>query len=450
MLAGGCQPVHYRSETELHADGTVERAIYQALGGTPEAILTSDRWQQTTYAPDPEALDKIGWPTSIKDFPKLPRDGKHPYFAAWGRFDAPGSLPDHLAFKAPEGTNLPAGRLVRDCGRTDFVFVVEHRWKETLTDCVRWDDMKKARAELADLMTSVGKDVFDELYGKDYDASGLYQWARTEGTAWFGELSDAYFLYCAASKRGPDRAGLDELAAMCARHGLRLKEGGQFLPNEALNRRLEGFALQLAAHHVRTRDGKPLDPAAAAALFKQFQADGQSDKGQPSRLEQASTRILEQKYGGKKAFERRGANLATRVVGLYFLVGGLDQLHYTLTMPGEVVETNGQVLAGNRVRWEFSADLAYPLGYAMECRSLAPDTAMHALLPGRPLAGREALLEFVTLVEGKEALLKVLQECRRQKDVKPLLDYRRKLAAANNLSPERKAAEKLLRLLKLS
>jgi hypothetical protein len=96
-------------------------------------------------------------------------------------------------------------------------------------------------------------------------------------------------------------------------------------------------------------------------------------------------------------------------------------------MPGEVVEANGQILAASRVRWEFHAREAYPFGFTMECRSLAPDPEAQKLLTGAPLADREAMLRFAALVDGHEGLLGVLRACRQQKTLKPLIDYRRTL-----------------------
>jgi hypothetical protein len=100
------------------------------------------------------------------------------------------------------------------------------------------------------------------------------------------------------------------------------------------------------------------------------------------------------------------------------------------------VESNGQILAANRVRWQFEGREAYPFGFTMECRSLDPDPEAQKLLTGTPLADREAMLRFAALVDGHEGLLGTLRECRRRKTLKPLTDYRKALYADPKASGE--------------
>src|SRR5207253_292709 len=117
------------------------------------------------------------------------------YFAAWGTFKTVKDLPDNVLVKAPEKSGVPDGKLVREHARNDCVFVVEHVWRETLTDVVTLEDMRKARDELADLVIGVYAEAFDEAVGKDYDAADLAKWFRTEGKTWAAELTDFGFVY---------------------------------------------------------------------------------------------------------------------------------------------------------------------------------------------------------------------------------------------------------------
>src|SRR4051794_13425117 len=91
------------------------------------------------------------------------------------------------------------------------------------------------------------------------------------------------------------------------------------------------------------------------------------------------------------------------------------QLDYTLSVPGKVVETNGQLLADDQVRWRFAAIEAYPLGYEMSCRSLEGQTRVQKdLLQEERLGTRATMLAYVALVGNNPKMLEVLRECRRQ------------------------------------
>src|SRR5207302_4084693 len=78
----GCGPRVYRSETAWHADGSVDRAIYQDWEHTPEAVRCSNAWQQTTAASDPKKLEKQGWTGPISKLPVKKNSEAGPYFAA--------------------------------------------------------------------------------------------------------------------------------------------------------------------------------------------------------------------------------------------------------------------------------------------------------------------------------------------------------------------------------
>src|SRR5205823_3007242 len=164
-LFSGCLQV-YRAETTVHANGRVERSIYQPLSETPEAAHRPERWHATTYPPPPADLEKEGWVGPISQWPVRPPKNGNSYFAAWGAFPSVRDIPDHVVIKADEAPGLPEGRLVREHERRDYVFAVEHRWRETLTDAVRLDDLRKARAELAELLIGFWSDVITESLGR--------------------------------------------------------------------------------------------------------------------------------------------------------------------------------------------------------------------------------------------------------------------------------------------
>jgi hypothetical protein len=430
----GCED-SFRCETVIEPDGQVSRAIYQPEDNTPAAARDPKRWQRVTHAPTPQALDRQGWPSSLTQFPAQDKDESHSYFVATGKFRSVAEVPDHLVMPTPEGADVPAGRLERQYTRTDFGFFVEHRWKETLTDCVTFDDMRRARGELVDLLAEAGRAGFEETVGKDYDAAGLVTWLKTEGKDWLAEVTDTLFVAYAGRRREAEAKTWDEVERICESHGLVLKQGGKFLENEALGNRLDEFADELMRTHLKRKDGRPLGRKEVDALRR---VAGVHQQGEAQQKFQAAGRaVLERKFGGKKALERRMSTLIARVGGLYVArLFDTCRFDYRLTVPGEVVESNGQILAANRVRWEFEAREAYPFGFTMECRSLDPDLEAQTLLTGAPLADREAMLRFAALVDGQERLLGVLRECRQQRTLKPLTDCRKTLYADPKASSE--------------
>ena len=49
-VSGGCSEDYYRAETVLHADGSIERAVYQPIDHTPEAARQAKNWDHVTFA----------------------------------------------------------------------------------------------------------------------------------------------------------------------------------------------------------------------------------------------------------------------------------------------------------------------------------------------------------------------------------------------------------------
>jgi hypothetical protein len=449
LLSAGCQQV-YRSETVLHPDGSVERAIYQEAKDTPAEAQNPRLWKQTTFAPKPEDLDKQGYVGPIAHLPIHPAGKDLPYFAAWGEFKTVKEIPDHVVFSAPEGSGLSSGKLVRAYTRNDYLFVVEHRWRETLTDMVTLADMRRARDELADLVIDVLWDAFSAAVGDDYDASTLFQSLRGEGKTWLVELTDSLFVHCATHKTpGTDLALLDGLADICARHGLLLKKDGKLLEDEAAGKAIDDFVLGRLCSTVRHKaSGKAVDRDTAAAWWHEF--FNNAPKTPPPLLKPALEKVIATKYGGKEAFEQRAGLLLARVFGLHITDGLFhnQQFAYTLTVPGEVVETNARLLATNRVRWEFNAWEAYPLGFDMVCRSVeVRPEAQKELLRGQPLKSREAVLQFVDLATSLPGLGDALGECQHQHRLAPLYQYR--LKVARNPKTPVKPVNDLLKLLGL-
>jgi hypothetical protein len=449
VLSVGCQHV-YRGETVWHADGSIDRAIYQESNATPEAVRRPDAWKQTTYAPDPPRLERQGWSGPISKLPLCPSDGDHSYFAAWGRFRSAQDIPDHVVFKSPEGLGLPDGQLLRDCRQTDYVFVHEYLWRETLTDIVRLDDMRQAREELAESLVDLWQEAFNQTLGKEYDATDLARLVRSEGKAWFAEMTDYAFVHCATHKGPAGRSSLwDGIAAICAGHGLPLRVQGRRLAGEEQRKAIEDFAIGKLCHYVhRKKDGKPLDQDTAAYWL----AESKGDDQHPGTVFQTALKnAILAKYATETQFDRWLGERIVRVCGLHgfpFFDG--HRFDYSLTVPGQVLETTGQLLSANRVRWQFDTMEAYPLGYTMECRSLLLHRqTQKELLPDQPLDDREAQFDFVSIVRDRKNLVEALRKCRANKSLTPLYEFRQRANGTAGGEQDVKSVDRLLKLCKL-
>lgn len=284
IAASGCD--EYRLETILYSDGSVDRAIYQPEKDTPAEARKADRWRQVTFAPPPDKAVKEGWSGLIRDLPIKWPNNERPYLAAWGRFPSPEHIPDHVAFPPPEGSKVPKGKLVRSYRRNDYLFVVEHRWREALTDVVALEDMRKARHELADLALQVGEDIFNEAVGPDYDSSALFKWLRSEGKMILAEFTEARFVQYAVRK-GKDRwpAFKENLADIFARHGLVLKPQGKWLDDKNAEEALDKFCVSQIVRGVRVKKtGTAVDRETAAVWFHEIiKRSGQKNSAGASR-----------------------------------------------------------------------------------------------------------------------------------------------------------------------
>lgn len=447
----GCGEKFYRSETTLHADGSVDRAIYQERNETPEEVLRPELWTRTTHA----ALIEPGkWNGLISELPEHAADQKHPYFAAWGHFESPSKLPAHFLKKGIPGG--PEGRLALDYSRVDFGFVIEHRWRETLTDVVTLDDMHQARASLVELMIGLGHATLDDVYGAEHDFTGLVKWFETEGTAWFNEATD--LLYDLGARRELNQEPRYPLAfaKICQRHGLDLFDAeGDLIPSEQSDALIAHFARRILRRNIKRKDGTLVAEKVIEAILKSYKnepleqppANGPVEN-KPSPLELSCKKLIEQKFGGQAAFEERVVGLAARIVGIYYVefLGPPRRFVYRLKMPGSVVETTGKLLSPQEVEWTFDAKQAFPLGYSMECRSLEPLPELQkSVLLGEPLQTQESLLRYVAILAADRELREAIQACAAQKTLTPLSTYRKGM----NLAADSPSAVRLLQLFKL-
>ncbi len=406
----GCATTH-RAETILHADGSIERTITQFSDKDPQPVDLAGN-----PLPLVEKVEKQPGPWQERIWSVEVRDGeKRQVISERGRFKAVKDIPDYYEFLALD--TVPSSKLKRDYVRTDYVFVVEHRWRETLTEAVQLGDMLRAREELAELAIALAGHALSQEFGADYDFTALNQWMRTEGKPWFFELNDFAFGHSLSHKGLAARVALiDGLANICARQGLELRRNGKIpkLDQWDVNCVKPFLAAKLCPLVRSKATGMPLDVATAMAWLTP------TKDGSPLRL--ALDKDIARQPSGKEAVHERLRVSFIRVFGLYYTFFRLEQnFDYAMTMPGEIVETNGLILAKDRVRWRFSGFDAYPLGYDMTCRSLELPKAVNAA--GTPLEKREVQIDVVALLAEEDSadLLAVLRDCRDKGDFTPLM-----------------------------
>jgi len=445
LAVSGCKPHLYRAETVLNSDGSIRRAIYQPVATTPEAAIQRENWSGVTYAP---RIDDADWRGPIAELPAAERDKTHDYFAAWADFAAPNFMPQTFVKPAPGG--LPSGVLAIDYERTDLVFVVEHDWRETLTDVVTLDDMHLARRELADLLLPVAEQTLVEGFGPEYDVSGLVDWLKNTGTPLAFEMADVFFVVRLQGRDSSSEVLVRNLEPVLARRGFKLRDAeGNLLSDEKLEAAIKEFAVGTVRDNVRRKDGKPVPQAKIEELFGSLgePQDEAAEPRQPNPFAEALERAIREKFGSEEEFQEAFAPLAVRILGLYRseIVGPARRFDYTMQMPGPIVESSGELLADNRTRFRFEAGQAYPAGYVMHCRSLENQTELEKQVFGKQvLDDREKMLRFVEIARGSATVLDALRQCAEEKSVKPLVEARDRTAPG---SPDTAAFDAMIGLL---
>ena len=356
VVSSGCTVEHYRAETELFPDGSVDRSIWQPLDEQQRK-----KWPEVREGIQDERLQSEPWEALDFNRPKL--HPKNSGTSARGRFGSVEEIPEHYRREAPPG--LPDSTLKRKAEREDFVFVIEHRWEETLTDCVKLEEIPFARRSLIDFVVPIFVETLRQELEPDYDVSALEPWLRDEGATWLDELISLWIdLSLRPERQWPEDKGLKAQAeqrflAVNARHGLKDLEKETF----------EQFCRDKAKQLVKRKDGSPISDKFAAELVRDLLKS--DSKESPNRFERRAEKMIANKYGSNELFKKQLQARIVPIIGLHSpLQFSPQQFDYRLTMPGFVVESNGELTSANRVRWRFNAQEAYPFGYSMRCRSL--------------------------------------------------------------------------------
>ncbi len=446
-LISGCGQQIYRAETTLEPDGQISRAIYQPVDDTPVEALAPAAWSGVTYA---SQIDNDAWTGKIDQLPLAERDRDHEYFAAWGRFASPAKVPATYFKTAPPG--LPNGKLVVQYAQNDYIFVTEYDWRETLTDIVSLDDMRRGRRQFLEVVIPLLRKCLETGLGNEYDVDGVVEWLNTTGSDWFVELTDAFFEAGTRDQLPPNTGWKETLADVCGRYGLKLRDAnGRVFDDDRARKQVAEFAGEILKQRLKRRDGRPLSQTTVDDLLEWVNLidPPQSQNPRLARLDGVAQKVIEAQFGSQEEFAGLIRPLAARMLGLYRMeiLGPPRRFHYQMQLPGSIVETNGTLLGGDKVLWTFEAVQAYPYGYEMRARALAPNAAVQqAFLNSEPLTSQADMLAYLNAMNSDFMLGEALRMCVKKKSIDPLYAARvRTVTEDGNTRPY----DTVLRLLKL-
>lgn len=398
ITTAGCTSNVYRIETTLHPDGQVERSLYQPAGG-PTVGVAAPAWERVVKA---EKIEHTDWDRPIRGLPEgNPKPGEG-YVAAWGKFPSAEAIPTHFVRKSADGAR--EGRLVPTSSKTDLGLVTEHVWDEWLTNTVSLNDLRDARRELADLSLQILTDVLREELGPDYDFDRLIAFLRADGILWFEEMTNVYLEVALRREPNAEQRLQKEMEALAARRGLASLEKEAISDFAALHLRLL----------IRDREGKPLSDQRVTEILRWLGIHAEkpmADSVAASPFDAAAKRVIERRYGGEDAIQKRLGSLADRIIGVYGIFGGLEKFHASVTMPGVIVESTGVLNDNQTTTWTFTAADAYPFGYRMRARSLERHPQINRVFGRDVLSTRADRIAFADLVRRHDALIQLLSEC---------------------------------------
>ena len=220
------------------------------------------------------------------------------------------------------------------------------------------------------------------------------------------------------------------MADVCGKYGLKLRDAqGNLFDGDQARAATADFVGTILRDRLRRRTGEPVPQSAIDDVLEWLNLKDHPDAKGPklARLDGLAQRVIQEKFGSQQQFQDLITPMAARMLGLYRveILGPPRKFHYELEMPGPIVETNGVLLGNQRVLWKFEAVEAYPSGYSMRCRSLAPQGELQReLLGAEPLADRDAMLEFAAAVKTDFLLRDVLRTCVKQKSMALLVSKR--------------------------
>ena len=434
MTAERCGPAQLESRilTAVRADGVIERAVCQpAVAAAPEARL-ADRWSELGRW-DICAADPKKWDGDFAPRPgSPPDDDPSATLAAFGRYASTGDIPDHHRVMVGDSSRL--SHLVPVYERRDYGFVVEHTWRETLTETTSPGQARDAAARMATVETVVVSAAIRQAFGASHDVDALLAWLPGYMAAYLWALTES--LIELPDQRPPQAGGcrsdgdLDQLmAAKMAQAGY-AGTGGDVRP--AVRKQVLALSVQ--------PDGAPAGEDVVEAISgvvdwvldpteilvgnwpQKFSTD--TDALLWSALQTAMTETA----GGVEQFVEQERLMADGAWGAWtrLLVGNaVDRFLVGLRLPGAVTAANGVRNGESGVTWDFESTCAYPSGYTMWARSLEPRVEVQVrLLNTQPLVTREQMTALADLVRPDPMLAQALARSAQAGSLQPLREFR--------------------------
>jgi hypothetical protein len=427
--AEGCEPEHFRAETQLLPDGSLERTIFQPVTRTPKKAQRTALWKEILpvskmQTPEQERLSLNDLRQQLlPDFSSREKSDTT-YLFAKGQFADAAAIPNYLTFEAPRG--MSDGHLERKLERRDRALVTEWIWEETLTDVVTLADQRIARNEVAELAVTILIAACGDAWGPDYDLKNLEQWLRQDLITCFQELCDVNLQL--GLKKNKTATDYDDLLVQGAktmqRHGLNLFDEQQKMLRNGpeIEQRVQAFISETLKRLVRDKQDQPLTDERLQDVVNFFFQKGQANAADAkieTQLGAALTRAITAHFGTEKKFEEHLNLLASRIFGLYGwpLIHTQRILDYRLDVAGFIIETNG-ILVGNRtLRWKFQAAEAFPLGYTMRAVVAVPNLAACAKhFPRAKFDSREVVMEYLDFLQNDPTLQAALRDLVEKED----------------------------------
>lgn len=420
VFAAGCHTGYFHTETELSADGSVDRAILQPVAGTPDEAMESAAWDETGWSAEKTFGNFDG---GIRDLSLSRKKKKRKYFAAWTKADSPTELPEHFT-KTAVDENFTS-HFERQLERRDLGLLIEFTWQETLTDVVTLEDFRKARQEAVDLFCEILEPALNRSMGEEYDTGELIAWIRNEGTAFVFEVTDVAYDYERALAHTLRDSSQDEtlkklVIGVCEKHGFDglLDSNGAF-QQEVFENHIERIIQATVVRH----DGEEFD-------LEDFlhETSGKKKGENPStvsRFDKEWDKAVKSRLGSEEALEKKIANLETRIGGVHrgIILRSAEDFRFTMTFPGIIVQTNGILRSSSQVRWQFHSYDAWPSGFTMTGQSLLDDSgSIEELQPWRESLSVKSLKRLRDLATQDVRLVNVLKKCREEAHLTPLLD----------------------------
>lgn len=413
----GCEREVFRAETRLMPDGSIHRTIYQPSKRTPDAAQAGNVWAAAHSMSAPP--DKENRPTPLSSLLKQAPQGNvkpgQAYFLATGQFANVDAIPDYLEFEAPQG--LPKGRLVRKLDRKDLGLVAQWTWEETLTDIVTLNGHRAARREMARLVIELTIAAASDVWGPEYDLTGLKQWMETDLTACAFEFGDLILVLGAQQHLfQDDQAAYTEFDLECAhiwkRYGLNFfLADGKLMSSQDRQAPITEFINKNVQQRVRNKEGRAIDVDSIRKLTDGILGHSVSESVKAAsgdEFARAWERAAIAKFGSTEKGDEIMGRLGAQVFGLYIwpLLRGPQNFDCEMTYPGVVLATNGELVGDGTVRWQFPARMAFPFGFTMRAIVVVPNRdALARHFPKVKLDSRQAVATYFDAVRRDATLL---------------------------------------------